>query len=108
MINAATIKLIEHFEVERLREDLKTAERVVQRGINTLLTENQYGALVSFAFNLGEANFMWSTVRKKVNAREFEGVAKELSKWVNGGGKRDEGLVRRRKAEAYLFLTPEN
>ena len=62
------------------------------------------GALTDFAYNLGAARYRASTLRKRVNAQDWEGAAKELLKWTKGGGKVLQGLVRRREAERVLFL----
>jgi len=94
-------------ESERLlRKDLEIAERAVRRLVHVFLTENQYGALVSFVFNLGAARLQNSTLLHKLNNGEFKGAADEFKRWVNAGGHRLPGLVRRREAEKQLFLTP--
>jgi lysozyme len=62
------------------------------------------GAITSFVFNLGAARYRSSTLRRRVNAGDWEGAAAELGKWVMGGGKRLPGLVRRRAAEAKVLL----
>jgi lysozyme len=90
-----------------LRKDLEVAERAVRNRVKVLLNENQYGALVSFVFNLGEGNFGKSTLLQKVNAGDFDGASVQFSKWVNAGGHRLPGLVRRRETEKELFLTPQ-
>ena len=63
------------------------------------------GALTDFAYNLGVSRYRASTLRKRVDAQDWEGAAKELVKWNRGGGKVLPGLVRRREAERVLFLT---
>jgi lysozyme len=62
------------------------------------------GALTDFAYNLGAARYRASTLRKRVDAQNWEGAADELLKWTKGGGKVLQGLVRRREAERTLFL----
>lgn len=62
------------------------------------------GALTDFAYNLGAARYRASTLRKRVDAQDWEGAAQELLKWTKGGGKVLQGLVRRREAERALFL----
>jgi len=104
-------KLGEHItpeESERLlRKDLEVAEQAVRNHVRGLISENQYGALVSFVFNLGEGNFRKSTLLKKVNAGDIPGAANEFLKWDKAGKppKSLPGLTRRRKAERGLFLT---
>jgi lysozyme len=69
------------------------------------LTENQWSALLSFAFNLG-AGKSW-TIWKRLNARQFDQVPQELAKFVNAGGRKVQGLVNRRAAEMVLWSTDE-
>lgn len=60
-------------------------------------------ALIDFTFNLGQGNLQASTLRRKVNARQWIDVPAELRKWVKGGGRVLAGLVKRRDAEAALI-----
>jgi len=92
-------------EAERLlRGDLSTAERAVNAGCPGV-NQNQFDALVSFVFNLGTGAFNDSTLLKKIKANPNDAtISGEFSKWVNAGGKRLEGLVRRRKDEAGLYF----
>jgi hypothetical protein len=82
---------------------LSTFEKAVQRLVKVKLNQNQFDALVSFAYNCGEGNLAKSTLLKRVNAGDFEGAAQEFHKWNKGGGQVLRGLVRRRKAESDLF-----
>jgi lysozyme len=91
-----------------LLKDLKKYEADVQRYVKVPLNDNQYGALVSFDYNLGPGNFSKSTLLKKVNAKDFEGAANEFKKWNKAGGKVLKGLTRRRAAEKALFRKPGN
>lgn len=61
------------------------------------------GALGSFAYNLGVPRYRASTLRRKVNEKDWDGAKLELMKWVRANGKVLPGLVRRRKAEAALL-----
>lgn len=88
-----------------LREDLQVAELTVNTNVKVKLTQGQFDALVSFVFNLGSGNFVKSTLIKKLNAGDYAGAADEFGKWVNAGGKRLPGLVKRRAAEREVFLT---
>jgi lysozyme len=91
-----------------LLKDLVKYENAVKKYVKVPLTDNQYGALVSFTYNLGEGNFSKSTLLKKVNAKDFAGAANEFAKWNKAGGKVLNGLTRRRAAEAALFKRPGN
>jgi len=63
----------------------------------------QFGALVSFCFNLGLGAFKSSTLRKVVLRQEDARAPEQFKRWVYAGGKKLDGLVRRRKAEADMF-----
>lgn len=86
-----------------LATDIRIAEKAVLRLISVPLTDGQFDALVSFAFNLGAGALQRSTLRKKVNREEHDDVPPELLKWVNAGGRKLPGLVRRRQAEAERY-----
>ena len=92
--------------MEILRRDLGKYESAVNRTVKVPLNANQYGALVSFTYNLGEGNLAKSTLVKKLNAGDYAGSAKEFGKWNKAGGKVLAGLTRRREAERQLFLAP--
>lgn len=60
-------------------------------------------AITDFAYNLGVLRYAGSTLRRRVDAKDWAGARAELAKWVNGGGKRLPGLATRRAAEAALL-----
>ena len=61
------------------------------------------GAITDFSYNLGVPRYRASTLRRKIDAKDWDGAKIELAKWIRGGGKILPGLVRRRSAEsAYL------
>jgi lysozyme len=60
-------------------------------------------AIVDFAYNLGVGRLQTSTLRRRINAGDFDGAVAELGKWVWGGGRKLPGLVARRAAEAALL-----
>ena len=67
------------------------------------LAGNPLSAIADFAYNLGLGRLRASTLRKRVNAGDWDGAKIELRKWVNGGGRRLPGLVIRREAECALL-----
>lgn len=76
------------------------------KGITAIVNQNQFDALVSFAYNLGTGALNRSTLLKKVKADPCDPtIRNEFMKWVNAGGRQLAGLVRRRKAEADLYFT---
>lgn len=78
-----------------------------ERGVNALVdnvNQNQFDALVSFAFNLGIGNLKKSTLLRMIKENEFTEAAEQFLRWNRAGGKVLEGLKRRREAERKLFL----
>ena len=70
------------------------------------LTQNQFNSLVSFAYNVGVANFMNSTLLKKVNNNRLDhSIQDEFMKWDKVGTKKLAGLTKRRKIEADNYFT---
>lgn len=86
-----------------LRADIDRFEAAVEKHVKVPLSDNQFGALVSFCMNVGEGNFARSTLLKKLNKGDYEAVPDELMKWVNSKGKRMQGLVNRRAQEGALW-----
>jgi lysozyme len=86
-----------------LQDDLDRFEQAVTRLVTVPLTQNQYDALVSFAFNVGISALQRSTLLKRVNAKLFDQARAEFGKWNRAGGRPLAGLTRRRAAEAALF-----
>lgn len=95
-----------HTAKELLRKDCEVAEMGVSDLVTVPLNDNQYSALVSFAFNVGLTAFSKSTLRKKLNAGDYAGAASEFERWNKDNGVVLNGLTRRRLAEKTLFLTP--
>lgn len=86
-----------------LRADIAGAEAAVNRLVRVELNQQQFDALVDFAFNAGEHNLAGSHLLACVNAGDFAAADREFSRWVFGGGHKLPGLVRRRQAEAAWF-----
>lgn len=76
----------------------------VVRNCPILLTDTRkLNAIVDFCYNLGTGRLQTSTLKRKINAQDWEGAKEELLKWNKGGGKVLAGLDKRRKAEIALF-----
>ena len=88
-----------------LAEDLLTALNATLRFCPVLATgpEQRLAAIVDFTFNLGAGRLQTSTLRLRINQRDWASAAQELQRWVYGGGKVLPGLVTRRRAEAALL-----
>lgn len=100
--NANTIWTRAECDSEFLK-DMDIFEKAVRRRVKVVLTQSQYDALVSFTFNCGEGNLAKSTLLRKVNAKDWDGAAREFAKWNKAGGHTLNGLTRRRASEALLF-----
>ena len=100
----ATTKALAH---AWLRDhSIKTYEDAVTQAVKVPLNQNQFDALVSFAYNVGVGALKQSTALRKLNAGDYAGAADALTMWTKCNGKVLAGLVRRRKEERALFLTP--
>jgi len=94
-----------------LSNDIVKYEAAVERLVTVPLSGNQFGALVSLCYNIGPGAFARSTVRRRINGRNYAGAADAFHMWVRGAVKGKSvvlpGLVKRRTAESKLFLTPD-
>jgi lysozyme len=66
--------------------------------------EGRLAAIVDFTFNLGAGRLQASTLRRRVNQRDWSGAAQELRRWVYGAGRVLPGLVLRREAEIDMLV----
>lgn len=89
-----------------LAVDLGDFERVILRNVRVPLTQNQFDALVSFVYNVGQPNFVGSTMIRLLNQGNYAWAAEQFERWSYASGKQLAGLKRRRLAEKELFLTP--
>lgn len=89
-----------------LAHDLQTALAATLRYCPVLATESEgrLAAIVDFTFNLGAGRLQTSTLRRRINQRDWVASAAELRRWVYGGGRVLPGLVIRRDAETTLLL----
>jgi lysozyme len=103
---AANLTISRQLAEDLLMQDLQFAEIAVSSS-GVLLNQNQFDALVSFAFNLGSTAFRGSSLLKKIrlNASEDE-IRHQFSRWVHAKGKPIPGLIARRTDEANLYFLP--
>lgn len=87
-----------------LKSDLVKFENAINRLVKVPLNQNQFDALSSFTYNLGETNLSKSTLLRKLNAKDYKVAADQFLVWNKAGGRVLTGLVRRREAERSLFL----
>lgn len=90
--------------LEQLAKDLASHDRELMRNVLVPLSEEEHAAYLSFTYNVGVGSFSKSTLLKKLNSSDHIGACKELPRWVYAGGKKLNGLVRRREAEKELCL----
>jgi len=76
----------------------------VEKVLKVKLEQNQFDAIVSFAYNVGLGNLKSSTLLKKINSSEFKEAYKEFGKWNKAKGKVLTGLTLRREAERQMFI----
>lgn len=91
---------------EIMRQTLGEYENAVNRYVTVPLSQNEFDALVDFAYNAGAKNLLNSTLLRKLNAGDRKGAAREFDRWVHANGEVLPGLVKRRMAERNLFETP--
>jgi lysozyme len=91
-----------------LAHDLKAALAATLRYCPVLATEpeGRLAAIVDFTFNLGPGRLQASTLRRRINQRDWNAVAVELRRWVYGAGTVLPGLLARREAEALMLGLP--
>jgi lysozyme len=85
-------------------QDTHEAVMAVLRSVDVPLTQNQFDALVSFTFNVGEGSEAHSTLVRLLNAHDYDGAAQQFLVWDHVNGVVNAGLARRRAAEQALFL----
>lgn len=86
-----------------LAADIESAVRIVNETVTVKLTQQQFDALVDFAFNVGAGSFRRSTLLKEINSGHFPEAAAQFNLWDHCGGVVNAGLLRRRRAEVAEF-----
>lgn len=92
---------------QMLCDDLQDFTFAVQTLLELRANPNQLGAMVSLAYNIGQAGFSRSTVLRQHNRGNYQAAARAFGLWNKAGGRVLSGLTSRRAREAALYLTPE-
>jgi len=93
--------------VDQLKKDMAGAADRVHRLVNVPLTQDQFDALTSLAFNTREESFKNSRMLRNLNAGNYLGAATEMLTFDHSGGVQLKGLTDRRRAEAIRFMGRE-
>jgi lysozyme len=100
---------------EMMKRELIKCETALERMVDVRLTQPQIDSLVSFVYNVGPGSasdtkrkkgFYWSTMRKLINLGKFAAAAGQFERYNRSGGRVVNGLTRRRKREAAMFMEP--
>jgi lysozyme len=106
--HTATVKLGQSLSDDEckvlFREDAKEAIEAINKYVKVDISQHTAVALVSFIYNVGTNNFKNSTLLRKLNSGDLVGACNELTKWTYSGGKKLNGLVKRREEERRLCL----
>ena len=86
-----------------LEDDLQEVYDCLADAVKVPLSQGQFDALCSFTFNLGCGSLKGSTLLAMLNRGDYEGAANQFGRWVNAGGTKLDGLVKRRAGEAEMF-----
>ena len=90
--------------LKRLMRDVGVAESAIGRCVKVPLSQSEYDAFTSFAFNVGGEAFCSSTLVKKLNSGDYDGACAELECWVYSQKRVVPGLVNRRQIEYRLCV----
>ena len=90
---------------EMLVEELDEYESYINDLVTVSLNQNQFDAMVSWVYNLGNGNLRSSTLLEELNKGNFQAAPIEIKRWNKANGKVLAGLTRRREAEANLFIS---
>lgn len=86
-----------------LMQDAQIAVRAVNSAVSVSLTQNQFDALVSFAYNVGAGAFKSSTLVKLLNQGDYADVGTQMARWNQASGAVNAALIARRQSETQQF-----
>ncbi|WP_018652259.1 lysozyme [Actinobacillus capsulatus] len=93
------MEISEQQQTELFMADLADASNAVNRLVKVPLNQNEFDALASLVFNIGQGNFAKSTVLKELNQGNRQAAAQAMLAWNKSGGKFIQGLANRRRRE---------
>jgi len=97
------LNLTEQKAEELLIKDLEEREKEVNKRVKVPLKQHEFDALISFVYNCGYSDSLFNLINRNVDTKEITNWWR--THYITSGGKPFNGLIRRRKAEAYLFET---
>ena len=86
-----------------LAQDIAPVETAVTAAVKVPVTEDQFDALVCFAFNVGSGAFRGSNLLRKLNSGNYAAVPTQMRRWVYAGGEVVAGLANRREREIAMW-----
>jgi len=86
-------------------QDIRDVVNVVNRVVVVRISQNQFNALVSFVFNIGNEGFRQSTLLRLLNQERFIDIPTQMRRWKYDNGKVVQGLINRREKEIQLWLS---
>jgi len=100
--------ITKEYAYDCLANDLRNIEKFLNEVVTNEINQNMFDSLVSLVYNIGEPRFKRSTVRRLINNNIFDPeIENAFLMWKLVKGKVSNGLVRRRKAEAWLYFNGE-
>ena len=91
--------------IERAYRDIQKTESAIHKCVDVPLSQGEYDAFTSLAYNIGTSAFCSSTLVKKLNQRDYAGACEEIRRWVFVKGKKVQGLVNRREKEYSICMS---
>lgn len=88
-----------------LKNDCLWVDACLDKHVKVTVSQNQFDALASFVYNIGESAFIKSTMLTLINNSSFSSAASQFDRWIYDNGKEIKGLVNRRAKEKALFLS---
>ncbi len=103
LVNENTPSISEETAEEYLKYNLHKTEEFITRKVTITLNENQFSALCSLIYNIGQGNFLKSTLLKHLNVNDIDDARTDWMMWNHASGKVVAGLAKRRASELELF-----